>query len=153
MGCRKFWNYKHILPVSHDGKWMDGGEFPPSLGTYATIRKANNWGPLEHQKYKYLDAVHMDIAFGDCLSVGGFQYALILVDCATQYNWAYGLQNFSLDAILSAILLFKAAVGSLARCFYCDCDHKHFGTAISRYLIDNQSKVVAYPSKRSHQTV
>ncbi len=72
MGCRKFRNYKHILQVSRDGKWMDRGEFPPSLGSYATIRKANSRGPLEHQKYKYLDAVHMDIALGDCLSVGGF---------------------------------------------------------------------------------
>jgi hypothetical protein len=29
----------------------------------------------------------MDIAFGDCVSVGGYCYALILVSCATQYNW------------------------------------------------------------------
>ncbi len=69
---------------------MDGGEFPPSLGSYAMIRKANSGGPLERQKYKYLDAVHMDIAFGDCLSVGSFRYALILVDRATRYNWAFG---------------------------------------------------------------
>jgi hypothetical protein len=27
MGCRKFWNYKHILQVNRDGKWMDGGDF------------------------------------------------------------------------------------------------------------------------------
>ncbi len=73
MGCRKFWNYKHILQVSRDGKWMDGGELPLSLDSYATIHKANSGGPLERQKYKYLDAVHMDIAFGDCLSIGGFQ--------------------------------------------------------------------------------
>jgi hypothetical protein len=91
--------------------------------------------------------VHMDIAFGDCLSVGGFGYALILVDLATQYNWAFGLQNLLLDAILSAIWLFRAAAGSLEICFYFDCDHKLFGTAISKYLIDNQSKVVLAPAK------
>jgi hypothetical protein len=28
MGCHKFRNYKHLLQVSCDGKWMDGGEFP-----------------------------------------------------------------------------------------------------------------------------
>jgi hypothetical protein len=89
----------------------------------------------------------MDIAFGDCLFVGGFQYALILVNCDTQYNWAFGLRNLSLDTILSAIWIFQAAAGSLARCFYCKCDHKLFGTAISKYLIDNQSKVVAAPAK------
>jgi hypothetical protein len=30
---------------------------------------------------------------------------------------------------------------------YCNCDHKLFGTAISKYLIDNLSKVVAAPAK------
>jgi hypothetical protein len=37
----------------------------------------------------------MDIAFGDCVSVGGFRYALILVDRATRYNWVYGLKDLS----------------------------------------------------------
>ncbi len=116
MGCRKFWNYKHLLQVSRGGKWMDGGESPVSLGSYATICKSSIGGPIDHHKYKYHDAVHMDIAFGDCLFVGGFRYALILVDRATQYNWAFGLKNFSLDAILDTIRLFCAAAGSLAQC-------------------------------------
>jgi hypothetical protein len=73
----------------------------------------------------------MDIAFGDCLSAGSFCYALILVDCSTWYNWAFGLKNLLLDAILDAIQLFCVAAGSLAQCFYCDCDLKLFGTAIS----------------------
>ncbi len=89
----------------------------------------------------------MDIAFGNCLSVGGFQYALIFVDCATRYNWAFGLKNLLSDAILAAIRLFCAVAGSFAQCFYCDCDLKLFGTAISEYLIDNDSKVVAAPAK------
>ncbi len=36
------------------------------------------------------------------------------------------------------------------RCFYCDCDPKLFGMAISEYLNNNQSKVVAAPAK--HQS-
>jgi hypothetical protein len=32
MGCRKFRNYKHLLQVSRDGEWINGGEFPPSFG-------------------------------------------------------------------------------------------------------------------------
>jgi hypothetical protein len=147
IGCCKFWNYKHLLQVSPDGKWMDGGEFPASLGSYPMICKSNSGGPIDRCKYKYLDAVHMDIAFGNCLSIGSFRYALILVDCATQYNWAFGLKNLLLEAILAAIRLFCAAAGSLAQCFYCDCDIKLFGTAISKYLIDNDSKVVAAPAK------
>ena len=110
MGCPKFRNYKHILQVSRGGEWVDGGEFPPSLGSFATIPKSNCSGPLDRTKYKYLDAVHMDIAFGDCLSIGGFCYALILVDCATWYNWTFGLKMLTLDSILSTLCLFCALV-------------------------------------------
>ena len=95
------------------------------------IPKSQRRGPLDKTRYKYLDAVHMDIAFGDCVSIGGFCYALILVDRATRYNWAFGLQGLSSSEILSAIQKFHAAVGSLARCFYCDSDRKLSGTAIS----------------------
>ena len=146
--CRKFRNYKHLLQVSRDGEWVDGGEFPPSLGSYVTIPKAKRGGLLDKTKYKYLDAVHMDIAFGDCVSVGGHRYALILVDRATRYNWAFGLRLLSSLDIISALRKFRAAAGLLARCFYCDCNLKLFGFAISKYLIDNQSKVVAAPAKR-----
>jgi hypothetical protein len=45
------------------------------------------------------------------------------------------------------LCLFWASAGALARCFYCDCDAKLFGTAILEYLIDNQSKVVAALAK------
>jgi hypothetical protein len=115
MGCWKFRNYKHILHVSWDGEWVDGGEFPPSLGSFATVPKAK-WGKLlDRSRYRYLDAVHMDIAFGDCLSIGGFCYALILVDRATRYNWTFGLKSLSSDCILAALRLFRAAAGSLAR--------------------------------------
>jgi len=148
MGCRKFRNYKHILDVSWDGAWVNGGEFPMSLGSYATVPKAKRGTSLDRTSYKFLDAVHMDIAFGDCISVGGYRYALILVDRATRFNWVFGLKTLSSDCILSALGLFRAAAGSLARCFYCDCDPKLFGRAISDYLVDNSLKVVATPAKR-----
>jgi hypothetical protein len=31
--------------------------------------------------------------------------------------------------------------------FHCDCNTKLFGTAISKYLIDNNSKIAAAPAK------
>jgi len=146
--CWKFLNYKHILDVSRDSEWVDGGKFPMPLGSFATIPKAKQNGPLDRTSYCFLDAVHMDIAFGDCVSVGGYCCALILVDRATRYNWAFGLKTLSSECILAALCLFRAAAGSLARCFYCDCDPKLFGRAISDYLVDNSSKVVAAPAKR-----
>jgi hypothetical protein len=57
MGCPKLWNYKHLILINRDSEWLDGGEFPPFLDSYTTIRKANSGGggPLAQKKYKYLD--------------------------------------------------------------------------------------------------
>ena len=82
-----------------------------SLGSFATIPKAKRGAPLDRTSYHYLDAVHMDIAFGDCVSVGGYRYALILVDRATCYNWAFGLKTLSSECILVALHLFRTAAG------------------------------------------
>jgi hypothetical protein len=85
----------------------------------------------------------VDIDFGDCISVGGVCYALILVDRATRYNWVYGLKDLSSDSILSALRYFKADAGSYACCFRLDCDAKFFGTRIREHLINNDSNIVA----------
>jgi hypothetical protein len=47
-GCRKFRNYKYLLQVSRDGTCVDGSEFPPALGFFATVPKSNKGKPLEH---------------------------------------------------------------------------------------------------------
>jgi len=140
--------YKHILDVSRGGEWIDGGEFPTSLGSFVTIPKAKRGTPLDWTSNRFLDAVHMGIALGDCVSVGGYRYALVLVDRATRYNLAFGLKTLSSECILAALRLFRAAASSLARCFYCDCDPKLFGRTISNYLVDNSTKVVVVAAKR-----
>ena len=89
MDCWKFRNCKHILNVSRDDEWVDDGKFLMSLGSYATILKAK-WGTsLDRISYRFLNVVHIDIVFGDCVSVGGYRFALILVDSATCYSWAF----------------------------------------------------------------
>jgi hypothetical protein len=70
MGCRNFKNCKHLLLVSRDGQWIDRGEFPPSLKSFATVLKGNKGKPIDWTPYLYLDTVHVNIAFGDCLLVG-----------------------------------------------------------------------------------
>ncbi len=65
LGCRWFRNYKHIIQTSLDGKWIDGGEFPLSLGTYTTIPKAPRGGAIDRKQSFFLYIVHVDIAFGN----------------------------------------------------------------------------------------
>jgi hypothetical protein len=143
LGCRRFQNYKHILQTSLDGQWIDGCEFPLALGSYATIPKSNRGGAIDRSKSCFLDVVHMEIAFGDCVSVGGFRYTLILVDRATRYNWVYGLKDLLAGSILSPLRYFKADAGSYAGCFRSGCDTKLFGTRIWEHLIDNNSNILA----------
>jgi hypothetical protein len=80
--------------------------------------------------------------------VGGFCYALILVDQATCYNWVYGLKDLLGDSILLALCLFKADAGSYALCFRSDCDTKLFGTLIREHLINNNSNIMATAAGR-----
>jgi hypothetical protein len=115
---------------------------------YATIPKAKRGGAIDCAESCFLDIVHMDIVFGDCVSVGGFCYALVLVDQATRYNWVYGLKDLLADSILSALCNFKADAGSYARCFRSDCNPKLFGMRIQDHLIDNNSNVVAATAGR-----
>jgi hypothetical protein len=38
-GCRRFWNYQHIISMSKGGTLCNTGEFPLFLGAYTTIPK------------------------------------------------------------------------------------------------------------------
>ncbi len=99
--------------MNHDGQWVDSGKCPPSLGSFAIVPKGNKGKPIDRKLYLYLDVVHVDIVFGDCVLVGGFQYALILVDWATRYNWTFGLKDLSSVSILGAFCLFVLLRGCL----------------------------------------
>jgi len=103
-GCRQFRNYRHLVHTTKDGQFLDNGEFPVSIGAYTTIPKAPRGKPLDRAFSKYLDIVHVDIAFGDCMSVGGCKYALIFVDRATCFNWCFGLKSLHHNDILLAFL-------------------------------------------------
>ncbi len=119
MGCCHFRNYHHILLTSKDGILLNFVEFPLALalGAYATIPKAPQGKPVDHLPAKHLDIVHVDIAFGDCVSTGGFKYALIFVDCTTHYYWSFALKLLQHSGIQSAFLSFQDEAGSLARSF------------------------------------
>ena len=66
-----------------------------SLGSFTTIPKAPRGGAIAREQSFYLDIVHVDIAFGDCVFTGGFRYSLVFVDQATCYNWVFGLKDLS----------------------------------------------------------
>jgi hypothetical protein len=69
MGCQNF--ATNLLQVSGDGEWVDGGIKSCRCWDHSLLfQKPNGFSCSIEQEY--LDAVHMDIAFGNCLLVGGF---------------------------------------------------------------------------------
>ena len=142
-GGRSWKNYRHITDVSKNGQLIStGADFPRSLGSEATLARPKRGPAIDPEKFAFLDYVHVDVAFGDCVSVGGYSYSLIFVDRATRYNWAFGLKNLSSASILSAFLKFKSAAGRFATEFRSDCDTKLFGTAVKEFLLKNESDIV-----------
>jgi hypothetical protein len=99
-GCSRFRNYCHLIHTSKDGQFLDNGKFPVSIGAYTTIPKAPRGKLIKRTPSRYLDIVPIDIAFGDCMSVGGFKYALIFMDTSdtptingVAVNWPWPLRS------------------------------------------------------------
>ncbi|KAL7533244.1 hypothetical protein ACHAWF_004419 [Thalassiosira exigua] len=148
MGCRWLRNFKHLIDTSKDGQWVNAGEFPLALGSYTSVPKAPRGKRLDRLCDRYLDVVHLDVAFGDCVSLGGSRYALIFADRATRHSWVFSLKSLSADHILECFKLFRSEAGAYAAEYRCDCDEKLFGSAIRSFLHSHGSKIIAAPSGR-----
>jgi len=77
-------NWKILSEVGQDTiDIINDGDIPLELGNVANIKiSRRNKEPIPRPP-NYLDVVHMDIGYGDCKSVGGSRYVLLLVDRAT----------------------------------------------------------------------
>jgi hypothetical protein len=139
-------NYHHIILSSKNDTLLNSGEFPLSLGSYAAILNAPCSKPIDQLPSKYLDIVHINIAFRDCVFIGGFKYALIFMNHTTRFNWTFGLKSLQHNNIQSAFLSFRDKAGSLARQFRCGCDEKLFGSAVRLFLNKNNSSIAASPA-------
>ena len=114
-----------------------------SHGPYTTIPKALCGGSIDQEEPCFLNVVDVDIAFGDCIAPGGFCYALISMDCATRYNWVFGLKDLSSNSILLAFCLFQGDADLYAWYFWSDCNTKLFSTKICKFLLESNSNIVA----------
>ena len=62
----------------------------------------------------------MDIGYGDCISIGGFCYVLMLVDRTTCFQWLYGLKTMTQTNIIEALAKFQADASGLPDKIYTD---------------------------------
>jgi hypothetical protein len=146
-GCRRFRNQQHVIAASSNATLIHSGELPATIGDFATIPKPAK-GQSISKRRKYLDKVHMDIVFGDCLSLGGFRYALLLVDVATRYSWIFGMQTLTSNEIIQCFEDFKVDAGSVPKVFHSDFDQKLIGGKALRWLKQESCRVIAAPSNR-----
>jgi hypothetical protein len=114
-GCRCFRNHQHIILTSKDGILINSGEFLLLLDSYATIPKTLCGKIINQLPSKYLEIVHVDIAFNNCMSIGSIELTLIFVDHATCYNWTFGLKSLQHIDIQATFLAFWNEAGLLAR--------------------------------------
>jgi hypothetical protein len=128
-----------------DGSFINNGGLPTSNGAYSTIPKAPQITPIDCMPNKFLDFIHIDIAFGNCILVGGSKYALIFMDRATHYNWCIGLKSLHHNNIIAAFLAFCTEAGNLACQFCCDCNEKLFGSHIHLFLHLERLSIVLRP--------
>eukprot|EP00956_Cyclotella_meneghiniana_P032302 scaffold88129_cov23-Cyclotella_meneghiniana.AAC.1 len=145
-GCRKFRTQSHLISASKNASLLAGGEFPPTIGDFASITMPARGKPITKRR-KFLDKVHMDIVYGDCVALGGYRYALLLVDVATRYTWIYGMQTTSAADIILALEAFKADTGTYPKTYHADFDQKLIGGAALRY-INKHSRIIAAPARR-----
>ena len=148
-GCRRFRNQQHLTASSANAKLIHTGELPPTLGNFATIPNPPA-GKLSRKRRRYLDKVHMDIVFGDCVALGGYRYALILVDVATRYCWIYGMSSLTSNHVISALEAFRADANGVPKKFHSDFDKKLIGGKALKWILNNKSHVITAPA--GHQS-
>lgn len=146
-GFRNFRNLQHLTLASKNASLIHTGELPKSIGDFTTIPNPPK-GKLIKKRRKYLDKVHMDIVFGDCVSLGGFRCALLLVDIATRYTWVYGLSSLTSTSIISALESFQSDAAGLPKKFHTDFDTKVIGGQTLKWIKTNKSRILADPARR-----
>eukprot|EP00804_Cyclotella_cryptica_P002397 CCRYP_004097-RA/>CCRYP_004097-RA protein AED:0.56 eAED:0.30 QI:0/-1/0/1/-1/1/1/0/629 len=144
-GCRRFRSQTHLIAASKNASLLAGGKLPPTTGDFASITMPNR-GKHITKRRRFLDKVHLDIVFGDCVALGGFRYALLLVDVATRFTWIYGMHTVSSGDIILALETFHADTGTHPKTFHADFDQKLIGGAALRH-INQHSRIIAAPAR------
>jgi len=136
-----------MVATSQNAKLIHTCELPATIGDFFTTPYPP-CGKANKKRRRYLDKVHMDIVFGDWLALGGFWYALVLVDMATRYSWVFGLPSLTSHNIIDALEAFCAEAGDITKTFHSDFAKKLIGGKALKWIQSNNSKVIAAPARR-----
>ena len=82
-GSRQLCNQNHLTAATN-ASLVESGLIPSTTFSFATTTNPPK-GKTNKKRSQYLEKVHTDIVFGDCVPLGGYRYALLFVDLATIY--------------------------------------------------------------------
>jgi len=120
------------------------------LGEVSTINKPKrNTTPLNLPE-QFGDLIHMDILFGSGTSIGGYRYALFLVDRATRQKFVYPMRSLKND-LLSTIKTFCSDIHRVPKAFKSDFDHKLMGKEVQYFLKSNHSTIESVPPNEQNK--
>ena len=83
--CRKFYNQKHCTAATN-ASLVNSDLLLSTICSFSTVANPPKVNTTEKWR-QYLDKVHMDILFGECVNLWGHWYALLIVDVSTRYCW------------------------------------------------------------------
>lgn len=103
-------------------KLIQQGELHSTIGDYVTINKPDKGKRIKKHR-KYLDKVHMDIVFGDCLSLGK-------------------------NKIISCFVQFQVVAGGNPKTYHSYFDQKLISGKARRWILESKSRIIAAPANR-----
>ena len=143
-GCCKFCNQQHATAAAND-KLIQTDSLARNLSSFAIIPNQPH-GKALRRCHKFLDKIHSDIIFGDCVGLGGFHYAIILVDVAMRYCWIYGLTSLISSKVIHVSKKFQANAGGNPKCFHTDSDRKLIGGKALKWIFSNKFNIIGAPA-------
>ena len=152
LGSRSLKNWKDVDEISLPTVQIaNTGAIPLELGDVTNMKSARrNKTPIPRPR-NFLDVVHCDLAYGDCATIGGVRYVLMIVDRATRYTWTYGLKSLVQEEIIKGFVKLKLAMGKLPKRVYADFDHRLLSGLTEKYLNEHDCSILGAPASRQHQ--
>ena len=93
----------------------------------------------------------MDITYGDTIAPGGIQFALLIVDHKTRYNFILPLQDCKSASIITALQKLKTMAARLPQVMYTDFDPKLLSKMVTSWYNKQMGIILAAPPEQQQQ--
>ena len=162
--CVGFQNIRTILDSKHLAQpnisFPNLGRDPVrDFGEVATLPKRRRNKTTSAPPALFGDVFHYDIVYGANTAIGGYRYALFLVDVKTRHLFEYPLRDISGSSLKHAMSAFTKDIGGKPRRMLADRDFRLIGGAVADFLETDdpadpnhiQSHVAGAPAGRQNQ--